>query len=211
MMDWMRYTLEDFQTALESPSPTPGGGTASAVALGQASALTIMVCNLTLGKDKWISGWDAAERANLEAKQVMSITGDLANRDSQSFDAVMKSFRLPKESESEREIRKKKIVEATLYAAEVPFETAKHAVELLRTMPELAKHGNGNAVSDIGVASLLASAACKGAIFNVDINLGSISDEEIGFNMRNLTPKILEECSILSREIMQIVRDRINS
>ena len=49
---WMEMTVRDFQSALASSSPTPGGGTAAAIALGQASALTVMVCDLTIGKDK---------------------------------------------------------------------------------------------------------------------------------------------------------------
>ena len=55
---WMEMSLRDFQSALASSSPTPGGGTAAAIALGQASALTIMVADLTIGKEKWESGWD---------------------------------------------------------------------------------------------------------------------------------------------------------
>ena len=47
---WMEMTLREYQNALASSSPTPGGGTAAAIALGQASALTCMVCDLTIGK-----------------------------------------------------------------------------------------------------------------------------------------------------------------
>ena len=60
---WMEMTVRDFQSALASSSATPGGGTAAAIALGQASALAIMVCDLTLGKDKWQNGWNGANEA----------------------------------------------------------------------------------------------------------------------------------------------------
>ena len=69
---WMEMTVRDFQSALASSSPTPGGGTAAAIALGQASALTIMVCDLTLGKEKWQDGWGAAESALPTAVSTMS-------------------------------------------------------------------------------------------------------------------------------------------
>ena len=62
-MNWMDMTLRDFQDALASSDPTPGGGTAAAVALGQATALTRMVAQLTLGKEKWQEGWIGAEKA----------------------------------------------------------------------------------------------------------------------------------------------------
>ena len=98
---------------------------------------------------------------------------------------------------------------ATLYAAEVPFETAKLAFELLEVLPELARKGNRNAVSDVGVASLLASAAIKGALFNVDINIGSLPEEMVG-DLKIDSEKLLEKSRILSKESIHIVRERLN-
>ncbi|MGY8670517.1 MAG: cyclodeaminase/cyclohydrolase family protein, partial [Candidatus Poseidoniales archaeon] len=62
---WMEMTIREFQSALASSSPTPGGGTAAAISLGQAAALTCMVADLTLGKEKWEEGWVIAEKAAL--------------------------------------------------------------------------------------------------------------------------------------------------
>ena len=206
---WMEMSLRDFQSALASSSPTPGGGTAAAIALGQASALTIMVADLTIGKDKWEAGWDVANRALSIAIRIMTRSGDLADEDSDSFDAVMDSFRLPKESDEEKSSRRTEIRKATLKAAEVPFETASLALELLELLPELAAKGNANAASDVGVAGLLASAACKGALFNVDINLDSIP-EEMGAELREKSPIILEQSRELSREVISAVRARLS-
>ena len=79
---WMDMTVRDFQAALASSSPTPGGGTAAAIALGQASALAIMVCDLTIGKEKWQDGWAAAEGALIKSVRIMSRAGQLADEDS---------------------------------------------------------------------------------------------------------------------------------
>jgi glutamate formiminotransferase/formiminotetrahydrofolate cyclodeaminase len=97
---------------------------------------------------------------------------------------------------------------ATLIATEKPFETAKLALNLLSVLPELATSGNANAVSDVGVAGLLASAACKGALFNVDINLDSLP-EDMAVDIRTEAPKIQDEARLLSRKIMDAVRDRM--
>ena len=72
-------------------------------------------------------------------------------------------------------------------------------------LPPLITDGNKNAVSDVGVASLLASAACKGAIFNVEINLSSIP-EEMGIDIRKQVPAIKDDCSKISRNIMDMVK-----
>lgn len=205
---WMDMTLRDFQSALASSSPTPGGGTAAAIALGQASALTIMVADLTLGNEKWKDGWETAERAVVVAIKVMNRAGDLSAEDSDSFDAVMSSFKLSKETEEDKATRRNAIRAATLNAAKVPFETACYALELLEKLPELATKGNANAVSDVGVAGLLASTACKGALFNVQINLDSIP-EEMGEELRKEAPIVYEKSRVLSREVMDSVRDRL--
>ena len=204
----MEMTVRDFQTALASSSPTPGGGTAAAISLGQASALTIMVCDLTIGKDKWSNGWPIAEKAMLSAVKIMTRAGELADEDSEAFDDVMASFRLPKATEEEKLSRREAIRNATLLATEKPFETAKLALELLELLPELAAKGNANAVSDVGVAGLLASAACKGALFNVDINLPGLP-EDMAQGIRKESPLIKENARIFSRKIMDEVRDRL--
>ena len=201
-------TVRDFQAALASSSPTPGGGTAAAISLGQASALTIMVCDLTLGKDKWQDGWNAANSALSSSVRIMSRAGELADEDSNAFDGVMASFKLPKDTDEEKNIRRTAIRNATLGATETPFETAELALRLLKLLPELATKGNANAVSDIGVAGLLASAACKGALFNVDINLDSLP-EDMATEIRKSAPLILDESRDLSRQIMDAVRERI--
>ena len=205
---WMEMTVRDFQSALASSSPTPGGGTAAAIALGQASALTIMVCDLTLGKEKWQDGWGAAESALSTSVSTMSRAGLLADEDSDAFDGVMDSFKLPKVSDEQKSARRQAIRKATLIATEKPFETAQLALKLLTVLPELAASGNANAVSDVGVAGLLASAACKGALFNVDINLDSLP-EEMAVDIRKEAPKIQDEARILSRKVMDAVRDRL--
>ena len=204
----MNKTLSEFQGELASSAPTPGGGTACAVALGQAAALTKMVIELTLGKEKWQSGWIHAKNANDKTEEILAIAGDLAVQDSDAFDLVMAAFRMPKSSEDEKSHRRESIRQATLHAAEIPFKTACLSLELLKLLNNLATYGNANAVSDVGVAGLLASASCKGALFNVDINLNSLP-KEYGQDMRNSCPNILAECSSFAREIMQSVKKRI--
>jgi len=206
--EWSEMSLREFQTALASSSPTPGGGTAAAVSLGQAAALSCMVADLTLGKEKWESGWKIAEKTQQCAIGMFSRALDLATDDSRSFDAVMMTFKLPKDSDEEKEIRRQAIREATLGAAEVPLETARLAHSLLEHLPELARKGNANAVSDIGVASLLASAACKGALFNVEINVSSLP-KEMGGTLKEEAASISESLGILSRACMDAVRERL--
>ena len=208
-LNWMDMSVRDFQAALASSSPTPGGGTAAAVSLGQAASLAIMVCDLTIGKEKWQAGWNIAESTQELAIPMISRAGDLATEDSVAFDEVMGSFGLPKSTEEEKQQRRLAIRAATLRAAEVPYETATLALNLLNNLPELARHGNGNAVTDVGVAGLLASAAAKGAVFNVEINLSGLPDD-YGVDMRKELDELKEEIRMKSREVMDAVRERMS-
>ena len=167
-----------------------------------------MVCDLTIGKEKWKDGWGIAEKALLGAVKIMSRAGELADEDSDAFDEVMACFKLPKDNDEEKLSRRNAIRNATLNATEKPFETAKISFELMEFLPELAQKGNANAVSDVGVAGLLASAACKGALFNVDINLSGLP-EDMATEIRKEAPVIKENARMLSRKIMDEVRDRL--
>ena len=206
-MSWADKTLREFQDALASSDPTPGGGSAAGVALGQAAALSVMVSDLTLAKESFMDGWDISERVKIVAIPMLEQGLDLATEDSKAFDAVVDSFKLPKDTEEMKIKRRESIRAATLGAAEVPYRTATSALQLLKLLPELAEKGNPNAASDVGVASLLASAALKGAIFNVEINLQSLP-ETYGAEMREALPSLVEDGRIYSRQAMDAVRIR---
>ena len=207
-MNWNSLTLDEFQSSLASKSATPGGGTASAVALGQSAALVAMVSRLTMGNEKWQDGWNHSQSALETASEVMESSNRLAIEDSQAFDEVMNAFKLPKTTEVETGLRKESIRKATLLAAEVPYKTASLAIKLLDRMEPLSKSCNANAVSDVGVACLLATAGCKGALFNVEINLNSLP-VDLGSDMRNNIEQINEQCRELSKAIMHNVKSRL--
>ena len=207
-MNWNSLTLDEFQSSLASKSATPGGGTASAVALGQSAALVAMVSRLTMGNEKWQDGWNHSQSALDTASEVMESSNRLAIEDSQAFDEVMNAFKLPKSTEVETGLRKESIRKATLLAAEVPYNTASLAIKLLERMEPLSRSCNANAVSDVGVACLLATAGCKGALFNVEINLNSLP-VDLGSDMRNNIEQINERCREMSKAIMHNVKSRL--
>ena len=209
-MNWANTTLKEFQSALASRDPTPGGGSAAAVALGQAAALAKMVADLTLGNDKYSDGWVISDSVNSIATPLLEDGLELAQLDSQAFDAVVSGFKLPKSTDAEKETRREEIRNSMLAAAKVPYDTACYALELLKLLPDLATLGNENAVSDVGVSSLLASAALKGAIFNIEINLNSLP-ESYGVEMRAYLPELSSEAKIHSRLCMESVRKRLTN
>ena len=201
-------TIEEFQDALSSDNPTPGGGTASAIALGHAASLVAMVASLTIGNEKWSEGWGVSKSAIILANSVIKDSAKLATEDSDAFEDVMNSFKLPKNTDDEKNIRREAIRNSTLKAAQVPYRTALLAMDLLKVMVPLSRYGNQNAISDIGVAALLATAGCKGALFNVEINLNSLPSD-YGSEMRVNYELINDECRTISKDIMHNVKQRL--
>ena len=124
MTEYGEMTLDQYRDALASDAPTPGGGTAAAVALSQGAALAIMVCNLTEGKEKWKAGWGDAQACRNIATPLLELGHQLASDDAGAFDGVMSAFKLPKNTDDEIEDRRSAIQNATLDAAMVPMKTA---------------------------------------------------------------------------------------
>ena len=209
MTEYGDMSLDEYRDALASSDPTPGGGTAAAVALSQAAALTCMVADLTLGRDRWKDGWPGAQAAKDVATPLLARGHELAGEDAAAFDAVIAAFRLPKTSDDQQVRRRTAIQEATMGAAEVPLNTAREALSLLNSLPELARSGNSNAVTDVGVAGLLAGAACKGGLFNVEINVRSLPDE-LGANLLEELDGLRASAKQISRAVMDSVNKRIN-
>jgi formiminotetrahydrofolate cyclodeaminase len=152
--------------------PTPGGGSAAALAGALAAALVSMVCAM----DKTRSG-EGSERARLDtagagARDAGERLRSLVDEDTAAYESVMDAYRLPKGSDEEKARRKQAVAAALAHATEVPRRTAESCLAVLRAAAEAAAVGNPNALSDAKTAGALAFAGLLGALENVKINLG---------------------------------------
>ncbi len=164
-------TLSDWMDSVASSSPAPGGGTVSAVAGGMASALAAMVGRLTVGRKKY-AAVDADFRQLVERAEGLRVRlMRLGDEDAAAFNAVSAAYALPKEPDAARQAA---IQKALMGAAHVPLETLRAAREVAALAARAAEAGNRNAVSDAGVAALLALAAAQGAAYNVRINISGM-------------------------------------
>ena len=159
-----------------SPDPTPGGGSAAALAGATAAALVTMVCRMP----KTRSG-DPGERGRLDMALAQATEGGrrlraLVDEDSAAYDAVVAAYRLPKASDEEKAARKRAVDAAVSVATEVPLRTAEACMVVLGAAASAANDGNPNALSDARTAAALAWAGLKGAAENVRINLAASAD-----------------------------------
>ncbi|HOC05740.1 MAG: cyclodeaminase/cyclohydrolase family protein [Bacillota bacterium] len=173
-----QMSFEEFLHRLASGKPTPGGGSAAALAGAMGAALLAMFCNLTAGKKKYLDVKDEMEAVAAFAVEQQQKLLELADRDSEAYEKVLAAYRLPKETEAEIDLRQQAINAATLEATRTPLETAKVSVGLLERVPSLAAKGNPNALSDLKVGLALLDAAFSGGKANVEINLPWLEAED---------------------------------
>ena len=177
-------SVRDLLDRLASADPTPGGGAAAALAGALAASLVCMVCNLTLGRDKFAEvGAEVRtilERADgLRARLRDGVTSDAA-----AYGRVMAALGLPRGDDAEKARRLDAIQAATLEAARVPLEIAEQCSEALALCEDAVGITNPNVVSDVAVAALLAGAGLQAAVVNVEVNLATIKDEAVADALR---------------------------
>ncbi|HHY78576.1 MAG TPA: cyclodeaminase/cyclohydrolase family protein [Clostridiales bacterium] len=194
--------LKEFLKETASNSPVPGGGSVAALSAGLAAALTAMVANLTIGKKGYEELEEEMTVIAKEAEKYKDLFIEYIDKDSDAFNQVMDAFKLPKETEEEKEIRKNKIQEALKNAALVPLEVARTALKIMDIIEKVVVKGNKNAVTDGAVAAMMARTATLSALYNVKINLGSIKDAEFVEKTQKEVRQIEEDVVRLEKEIL---------
>src|SRR5438270_6116262 len=170
-------TITHFLDELASGAPVPGGGPAATLEAGLGAALVSMVCNLTIGKEKYRAYEQTMMAARATAEELRAQALALAREDSASYSAVGAAYALPRGSDEQKAARQARIQEALKGATDVPLRTVALAARVIELCAHIVDGANTNAISDVGVGALSARAALDGAALNVKINLALIKDE----------------------------------
>jgi formiminotetrahydrofolate cyclodeaminase len=198
--------ITDFLQNTASGIPVPGGGSVSALSAALGASLTEMVANLTIGK----KGYEAVEEEMKEiAKTVQNLREKLiaeVDRDSNAYKEVLAAFKLPKDTDEEKEKRTQAIQDAMKNAARVPLGVAYDALQVMDLAETVIKEGNVNAASDGAVGAMMARTAVLGALFNVKINLASVKDADFVAEMNREVDKMEGRVREREREILSQVK-----
>jgi glutamate formiminotransferase len=174
----LRRMVEPFVNAVAAPTPTPGGGSAAALAGALAAALGEMVCGVSLKRKSLSAHHAELEAASARLGRIRARMLELVDLDPQSYEALMRAFKLPKSTEEEQAVRNQAIETASKQASLVPMETAELAAEAAREVVGLKDITIPQAASDLSVASSLAETARRGGVENVRSNLPGVRDQE---------------------------------
>ncbi|MCK6538696.1 MAG: glutamate formimidoyltransferase [Anaerolineales bacterium] len=197
-----------FIEELAAPTPTPGGGSAAAYAGAMGAALVAMVAGVTIGKKKYAEVEAEMQAIRVMVEKLRKELTQAADDDASSFEVLMATFKLPKETDEQKEARQSAIIKATLNAARVPLRVAEDAVKVMELAIKCARHGLRNAISDAMSGFAMARAALTAAGYNVRINLNSLEDKSAGEKMLNELAELEFNADKLELEIQAVMKER---
>ncbi|WP_297519172.1 cyclodeaminase/cyclohydrolase family protein [uncultured Clostridium sp.] len=201
--------IEEFILDLASEKPAPGGGAVAAIVASLAGALSSMVYSLTVGK-KVYEELSEDDKILLnenveEAKGFYMEALKFAKKDGNAFNALMGTYKLPKETDEEKKRRTHEIEKKTLECMIVPLSLAEESLSFYKNIMFAAEKGNKNLVSDAAIAAIMLHAAIESSIINVKVNLNFIKDADIQKSVGNKLRIIEENNNIMKMESMNVI------
>lgn len=202
-------TLEQFLASVAAATPTPGGGTVSAVVGALGVSLARMASGLARGKKGYEDVQTDLVALEARAEAVQERLLALADRDSEAFDGVLAATRLPRGTDAERASRVEAMQVAYRKATEVPLETMEACVDALELAAVAVEKGNRGATTDGAVAVLLAEAGLRGASLNAKVNLASIKDEAFRAAAEAKMDRLLSQADDVGHRAMALAEGRL--
>jgi formiminotetrahydrofolate cyclodeaminase len=206
---YVNGTIKQYVDDAASSKPAPGGGSVSALAGALGASMGSMVCNFTVGKEKFKDVEGRAKEILEACEKSRLALLSLVDRDVQEYTKVTAAYSMPKETEEQKTARKEAIQKALKSALQVPLEAFRECLDVLEQLKDLAHIGNPNLISDVGVSAILCAAGLSGARLNVDINLSSIKDEELVRTVRNEIENGSHLAKTIEAEVLAVVREKI--
>jgi glutamate formiminotransferase/formiminotetrahydrofolate cyclodeaminase len=201
--------MKEFLFELSQPTPTPGGGSCAALAGAVGSSLLLMVTNITLAKPE-------SEEITKELTPIKDKLSAIEKRfyelialDAESFNNVIKAYKLPKATDEDKTKRSDAIQKALKDACAVPEQVFDLANETINMMQPIAEKGNKNAISDVGVAISHLKTSLDGARLNILINLKSIKDNNYNEEKKSKINKTLKQIENSVAAINQIIESKL--
>lgn len=210
-MKLINMTVTDFAKEVDSNSPAPGGGSVAALASDIGVGLSRMMAHLSFGKKKY-EALDEKIKEEFEVKfdklgQIREELSKLIDEDTKSFNEFMKALKMPKDTFKQITERQQAMADATLYSIKVPYKTAVLSLEAMKELEFLVDNGNQNAITDIGVGTLMLCTGLEGAILNVKVNLMSLENKELAKKYADSCSEMLEQ----GKEIRDKILNKVHS
>ena len=174
-MSLLALSAEALLDRFAAQDPTPGGGSAAALAGALAAALVEMVAGLPKTRTGAPEEREKLDAAKVSAAKAGARLRQLVDLDTDAYNAVTSAYKMARATDDEKAARSAAIAKAMRQATEVPLETCERSAEVLRAAAQALAHGNPNAASDVRTAMSLCRAALDAGAENVRANVASPS------------------------------------
>lgn len=186
-------TISELLDAFSSPDPTPGGGSASALAGAIGASLLAMVAGMSKTKSGTPDEREALDAARADLLALQASLKELIDLDASAYQLVIAAYRQPKSTEDEQQARLATIQQAMRMATQVPLETMRACANVIRIARTVSAFGNPSASSDVKVGVHLALAGFRGGAHNVEINFGALKDPDVLRPLQESMQKMIAE------------------
>ena len=177
-------SVREFGERLASAAPTPGGATAAALGGALGAGLVSMVCNFTVGREKYADVEEEMQVVLRRSEELRLQLEQAVDDDVAAYGSYSDASGLPRESEEEQRARNAALDAALRDSTLVPLGVAERCAELLELALRAAELGNRFLISDAAVGAELAAAARASAELNVRLNVGGIADPAFAEGVR---------------------------
>jgi formiminotetrahydrofolate cyclodeaminase len=206
---YIEQPLQTYLDDLASSKPTPGGGSAAAVSGAMAAALACMVCQLTLGKEKYAAVQDEIKELLTQAEEQRQRFQQLMGADIAAYGKFSACLKMPRETEDQRSMRADALQLCLTEAAMVPLEMSERAAAVAKICVRVAEIGNATVLSDIAASAMLAASAGTSAAWMVRANLKSLKDVEVVGALSGRLSISLDEITSLCQQVTRTVGTRV--
>ncbi len=177
----------------------------AALSAALAASLTVMVANLTTGKNNYEEVEDDMTVITQDALRLKVDLVSAIDRDAEAYNDVIAAKKLPGNSEAEKRRREEMIQSGLKHAAMIPLTVAERAIQVMELAGKAVGTGNKNAITDGAVAVMMAKTAVLSALYNVKINLKTINDKAFIDKLSKQVKKLETNVSNREKELLSNV------
>ncbi|WDV48213.1 cyclodeaminase/cyclohydrolase family protein [Clostridiaceae bacterium M8S5] len=203
-------SCEEFVRELSGKSAVPGGGGAAALVGAIGTALSSMVCNLTIGKKKYAEYEEEIKTILKEARDIEKELLNMIDEDAVNFLPLSKAYGIKANTPEEKEHKNAVLQSALKSACSVPIKIVETSYKAIKLHERLVDKGSRLAISDVGVGVQCLRAAIISGQLNVTININSITDEEYVDKVRKETTRLVTEGVRIADEVYKKVEEVLN-
>ena len=204
-MSYTEYSLAQFLAELAAHSPTPGGGSASALSAALGTALGSMAAVYTTGQEKFKAVEAQALACDSKFTSLRFSFLELMQNDSDAYEAFVFARAMPKNTSDEKAARQRALAAARETATVVPERVVSACIEGLHWVDNLSRFANVNLAGDVAAAAYFLEAAARGAGIQILSNCATADKEGINAARRAACTEKIAQCQAAREQIHNTV------